>query len=172
MDLKRMNILAFMRKVYELHDCDHVFYNLGIQSAPSKTQVQCLATIPLTSAYSCFKFFFQWIDDGYYDFNDLPIIVKKSINPKDIETPIEEIDSQWDDSPAVLLKALQQLVDVLKDSEQDIKCATEISPDVRCSVVVLAIAKALTPVTVSVAMSISTVQSSATMYIGVMHTSL
>ena len=124
--LERMNILDFMRKVYELHDCDHVFYNLGIQSATSKSQIQCLATIPLTSAYSCFKFFFHWIDDGYYDFNDLPILMKKSINAKDIKTPVEEIDSKWDDSPAALLKALEQLVDILKDSEQDIvKCAME-----------------------------------------------
>ena len=120
MDLERMNILDFMRKVYELHDCDHVFYNLGIQSAASKSQIQCLATIPLTSAYSCFKFFFHWIEDGYYDFNDLPVLMKKSINAKDIKPPVEEIDSKWDDSPAALLKGLEQLVDILKDSEQDI----------------------------------------------------
>ena len=124
--LEKMSILDFMCEVYGIQDYKHVFYNLGIQSSPSRSQLQCLADIRLTSAYSCLKFFFHWIDDGYYDFNNLPIHLKKSINPKDVKTPIEQIDSKWDDSPAALLKALEQLVDILKDSEQDIvKCVME-----------------------------------------------
>ena len=117
--LDKMSILDFMREIYRSMESDHVFYNIGIQSAAS-SQLKCLAKVPLTSAFKCFKFFFQRVDEGYYDFSNLPLILKKTF-PATTEETIAALDSK---NPTELLVGLQQLVDILKDSEQDIiKCA-------------------------------------------------
>jgi len=118
-DLENETAPEFMLNLYEhfKHPKD-VLYEIGVQSAAS-SHLCCLVDLPLVSTYSCLRLFFRWVDEGFYDFNALPFPFKKHLNYRD-QCTLDEMQLGWPGTTADLLKELQQLVDVLKHSEQDI----------------------------------------------------
>lgn len=118
-DLETQTAPEFMLNLYEhlsLHS--DVLYEIGVQSA-SSSHLRCLADLPLTATYSCLRLFFRWMDEGFYDFSALPFPFKVHLGYQDQQS-IEQLRVRWSSTVAELMKELQQLIDVLKHSEQDI----------------------------------------------------
>ena len=109
---------------FMLHLCDHltedndVLYEIGVQHA-SPSQLRCLGDLPLRATYSCLQLFFNWVDEGFYDFSTLPFTFKRHLMKQD-QLAIEQLPSQWSSTDPELIDELQNLMDVLKKSEQDI----------------------------------------------------
>lgn len=118
-DLATEAVPEFMLNLYE-HLTKHsdVLFEIGVQSA-SPSHLRCLADLPLTATYSCLKLFFRWVEEGFYDFNTLPFPFKVHLGYQD-QSCLEQLRMRWPSTAAELKKELQQLVDVLKHSEQDI----------------------------------------------------
>ena len=118
-DLQKATIFDFIHGIYECTmNVNDVMRDIGILNA-STSHLRCLAKLPLTATYSCLKLFFHWVDDGFYDFCTLPFHLKVHLDPKD-QLEIENLYTKWHSTSAELMKGLQELVDVLKHSEQDI----------------------------------------------------
>ncbi len=121
-DLDSLTIPAFMLNLYEhLRKHSDVLYEIGIHSA-APSHLACLAKLPLVSAYSCLKLFFNWVDEGYYDFCDVPFVLKVQMSYPDRNQVEQKLQLSWPSTLAELLREVQQLVDVLKHSEKDIIC--------------------------------------------------
>ena len=118
-DLRAQTAPEFMLNLYE-HLTRHsdVLHEIGVQSA-SPSHLRCLADLPLTATYSCLRLFFRWVDEGFYDFCAVPFPFKVHLGYKD-QQAIEQLRVRWSCTVPELLKELQQLIDVLKHSEQDI----------------------------------------------------
>lgn len=109
----------FMLNLYEhLSKHSDVLYEIGVQSA-TPSHLRCLEDLPLTATYSCLNLFFRWVDEGFYDFCAVPFPFKVHLSYPD-QTAIEQLRMKWAGTVSDLMKELQQLVDVLKHSEQDI----------------------------------------------------
>lgn len=118
-DLENETAPEFMLNLYE-HLTKHteVLYEIGIQSA-SPSHLRCLADLPLTSTHSCLNLFFRWVNEGFYDFSTLPFPFKVHLSYPD-QQYLEQLRMRWPSTVEQLRTELQQLVDVLKHSEQDI----------------------------------------------------
>ena len=115
-DLGSESAVGFMSNLYShLSQHSDVLHKIGVQSG-SPVHVSCLADLPLTSTYSCLELFFHWLDEGFYDFSDTPFPFKVHLGREEVE----EIEKLCVRRSAVVLEELQQLVDLLKQSEQDI----------------------------------------------------
>ena len=121
-DVEKQTTLEFMCTLYKYRGLDEgdsfVFQKIGIQKA-SPPQQKCLIDLPLTATYSCLELFFHWIDEGFYDFSTLPFPFKAHLSKEDM-IAINKLNIKWDSTDSELMKELQQLIDVLKHSEQDI----------------------------------------------------
>ena len=103
----------------DMKEISAVLCEIGVKKA-SSTQVKCLADLPLTDTYECFRLFLHWVNEGFYDFNVLPRAVKQHLMHED-KVAIENLYKKWDRSTdAELLKELTELIEALKHSEQDI----------------------------------------------------
>ena len=118
-DLETATAPEFMLNLYEhLKKDSDVLYEIGVQNA-SPSHLRCLADLPLTATYSCLRLFFRWVEEGFYDFSTLPFPFKVHLSYQD-QVAIEQLRLKWSSTLSELVKELQQLVDVLKHSEQDI----------------------------------------------------
>ena len=130
-NLENQTVPEFMLNLYEhLTKESEVLYEIGIQSA-SPSHISCLAELPLTSAYSCLKLFFGWVEDGYYDFSALPFAFKVHMSDQDKSVVDQQLCLKWQGSVPDLLEELQNLIDVLKHSEQDITSRVNEAANVR-----------------------------------------
>lgn len=120
-DLEALTAPEFMLTLYkDFSEPKDVLFEIGIQSdAASPLHFDCLAGLPLTATYSCLKLFFRWVDEGFYDFCALPFQFKVHLSDQD-QLDIEQLPAKWSNTLGELIKELQQLVDVLKHSEQNI----------------------------------------------------
>lgn len=105
---------------------DHkkVLKEIGIRSA-SNDNLDILANLPLTASYSCLIHFFQWVDEGFYDFCALPYNLKIHLDPQDKKTIETLYISSYD--MQTLLTKVQQLVDILKRLEYEMKEELDVS---------------------------------------------
>ena len=112
-DLQSETAVGFMSKLYN-HLSQHgdVLNEIGIQSA-SSAHLRCLADLPLKSTFSCLKLFFYWVDEGFYDFSAIPFQFKVHLGREE-EEAIEKL------CVTIVFEDLQQLIDLLKQSEQDV----------------------------------------------------
>lgn len=118
-DLETQTAPGFMLKLYNLSSQRDVLFEIGIKKSDVQdVHLRCLAELPLTATYSCLKLFFYWVNEGFYDFNTLPFPLKVHLGPQHKQA-IEQLQTKFS-TAAELLRELQQLVDVLKQSEQDI----------------------------------------------------
>ena len=119
-ELKEQLITHFMLNLYDgITRHSEVLQKIGIQSA-RPSHLLCLGALPLICAYDCLKFFFKWVEEGYYDFNGLPFPFKVHMTDQDQVLIEHEIRSRWTGSIGDLSENLQDLIDDLKDMEQDI----------------------------------------------------
>ena len=113
-DLQSETAVEFMSKLYNHLNQHEVLHKIGVRSA-SPAHVSCLSDLPLTSTYSCLELFVRWLDEGFYDFSDIPFPFKAHLKKEEEE----EIERLCMKKSNVVLE-LQQLVDLLKQSEKDI----------------------------------------------------
>ena len=116
--LEKETVPGFMSNLYGDSSETNVLQSIGIQGA-SPSHRRCLANLPLTATYSCLRLFFHWVNEGFYDFCTLPFHFKAHLAPND-QHEIEKLSTKWESTTSDLKRGLQQLVDVLKHSEQDI----------------------------------------------------
>ena len=119
-ELKDQLIPDFMLNLYQhLKGHSEVLQEIGVRSA-QPSHLQCLADLPLISAYDCLKLFFGWVEEGYYDFSALPFPFKVHMIYQDTLLMDQQLRLRWLGSISDLKEELQELIDVLKHSEQDI----------------------------------------------------
>ena len=135
--LEMQKVPEFMLNLYEhLTKEREVLYEIGIQSA-SPSHISCLAELPLSSVYCCLKLFFGWIEEGYYDFSALPFAFKVHMSYQDKSVVDQQLRLKWQGSVPDLLEELQNLIDVLKHSEQDITSRVNEAANVRALIILI-----------------------------------
>lgn len=118
-DLKTETTSEFMLKHYtDVVEGIDVLNKIGVQSA-SRLGLRSLANLPLTATYSCLSLFCRWVDEAYYAYNMLPFPFKVHLTERD-KLALEQLNLKWTDTKFKLKEELQQLTDVLKQSEQNI----------------------------------------------------
>ena len=119
-DLAKETVPEFMLHLYEhLKKHSDVLYEIGIQTA-SPSHLSCLADLPLTATYSCLRLFFKWVEEGVYDFSDIPFPFKVHMSYQDQMFMDQQLRLRWTGTVNDLNRELEQLVDVLKHSERNI----------------------------------------------------
>ena len=96
-----------------------VLSEIGITNLTA-TQLDCLIQLPLTCSVSCMLLFSSWVDEGLYDFCNLPFPLKTHMSDVDRVAVEQELKESWTGSLGDLLTEMKQLIDVLKHSEGDI----------------------------------------------------
>lgn len=118
--LEKETALKFMINVYkdpQKKEID-VLHEIGVLNV-SDSHLHCLEDLPLTAAYSCLELFSHWLEEGFYDFNMLPSQFKAHLIPDD-KLVLEELHLKWSSTLPCLKRELEELVDTLKHSENDI----------------------------------------------------
>lgn len=64
--------------------------------------------------------FASWVDEGLYDFCNLPFPLKTHMSKEDKVAVEQDLRERWMGSIGDLLSEMKQLIDVLKHSEADI----------------------------------------------------
>ena len=72
---------------------NRVFNELRVNGL-SNTQEHVLRELPLCSLLSAMQLFIEWVQDGRYDFCELPIAFKSHMNEHDSST-IQQLDKTW-----------------------------------------------------------------------------
>ena len=118
--IEKLTAPQFMANLYENLDESDVLREIGVQNA-SPSHLDCLNQLPLTATYSCLMLFFHWVDDGFYDFKAIPFPFKVHMNQQDQRAlSFEQICPKWTSTNSKLMEEVQELIDALKKSEQDI----------------------------------------------------
>ena len=115
-----------LRKI-EVQKKIDVLKEIGIRNA-KQAHLDCLVELPLTATYSCLKLFLNWVDDGFYDFTDLPFPLKGHMDDHALE---QSLKRPGETNLTVLMKHLCQLADILKRSENEIVQAVDEAVQVR-----------------------------------------
>ena len=124
--------LKFVLNLHKhLESEDQALQEIGVRTE-SKPYLDCLINLPLAATYHCFKLFSNWVDEGFYDFNTLPFQVKVRMSKQD-KLSLEEVCSKWTRPVFELMKELQHLIDLLKQSEEEIISQVDSAACVRIS---------------------------------------
>ena len=109
-----------MRTLYaESVDDDALLKQIGIeQLAP--TQLACLRDLPLRSTLRCLLMFTDWVNIGLYDFCTLPFTLKAHMLAMDTEFVENELITTWKGSIWDLFENIEELIEILKHTENDI----------------------------------------------------
>ena len=98
---------------------DALLKQIGIdQLAP--TQLACVKDLPLRSIHSCLIMFTEWINIGLYDFCTLPFSLKAHMSDTDKEFIEQNLTTVWKGSIWDLHENIDELIEVLKHTENDI----------------------------------------------------
>ena len=122
-DLNTLTLPRFMMDyVYEhLSDPQRVLHEIGITPHSLKhSQLTCLIDIPLPRVFACFQRFVQWMDNGIYDFCNLPLAIKVHLSEEDVMFFELELREKWAGTSKELESEVKQMIEVLKHSENDI----------------------------------------------------
>ena len=84
------------------------------------TQFDCFFNLPLISCASCLTIFVTWIDEGFYDFCNIPFALKVKMSKSDSTSIVQGIKETWSGSTNDLLCEVKKLIDILRHSEGDI----------------------------------------------------
>ena len=125
-----------MAYVYEhLTDANQVLTEIGITPNSLKhSQLACLIDLPIPTVFTCFQLFVQWVDQGVYDFCNLPLALKAHLPEADLMFFEQNLRDQWTGTLKGLEAEVKQMTEVLKHSEDDItKKVNEQTSRVSCS---------------------------------------
>ena len=133
--LKEKTATRFMLELYkDMSKESEVLWEIGVRNA-KQSHLQCLYELPLTATYNCLELFLNWIDDGYYDFTDLPFPLKGHMSSRYLEESLPSSrsleESLQKPGESSLMKELQHLADVLKRSEKEVIEAVDKTIEVR-----------------------------------------
>lgn len=118
--LQELTVPRFMLSLYEHITQQHAVLNeIGITNLTT-SQLDCLVQLPLTSTVRCMLLFASWVDEGLYDFCNLPFPLKTHMSKEDKVAVEQDLRERWMGSIGDLLSEMKQLIDVLKHSEADI----------------------------------------------------
>ena len=111
-----------MAYVYEhLTDPTQVLTEIGItQNSLKHSQLDCLIYLPISTIFTCFQLFVQWVHQGVHDFCNLPLALKAHLSEADRMFFDQELRDQWTGALKDLEAEIKQMTEVLKHSEGDI----------------------------------------------------
>ena len=146
--LETLNLSSFMSTyVYkDVTDPRDVLVKIGMtprkHDSKSDSQLVCLTKLPLRCIFNCLQQFVKWVDEGVYDFCNLPIALKTHMTERDTVFIEQELENQWTGSHSALVKEVKHLIDILKYSERDIlKKVNEGASQVRSLLIVFSQAR-------------------------------
>lgn len=122
-DLDTLTLPKFMMEyVYEhITDPIKVLTEIGITPNTLKhSQLVCLIDTPLPFVFACFECFVHWVDNGVYDFCNLPLAIKVHLSEADMNFFELELREKWTGTTVELEAEVKQMIEVLKHSESDI----------------------------------------------------
>ncbi len=122
-DLNTLTLPQFMMAyVYEhLSDPQRVLHDIGVTPHSLKhSQLTCLIDIPVPFVFACLQCFVRWVDNGVYDFCNLPLAIKVHLTEEDVMFFKSELRDKWTGSTKELESEVKQMIEVLKHSENDI----------------------------------------------------
>ena len=85
----------------------------------SDAQLRLLSSTKLSLLFSTLKLFVEWVKDGMYDFNTLPITLKVHLSKHD-HGILKQIPDKYSGTPSNLLEEMKGLVDALLQTEPQI----------------------------------------------------
>ena len=92
--LEQQSVVQFLLVLFDpLGGSRNVLGEVGLRS-PSPQQLACLAELPLTQLFGCLQKFVVWVEEGVYDFCDLPFNVKSHISYPD-QQALQQIPLRW-----------------------------------------------------------------------------
>ena len=110
---------------------DALFKQIDLdQLAP--TQLTTIKDLLLRSTHSCLIMFTEWINIGLYDFCTLPFSLKAHMSDMDKEFIEQNLIATWKGTIWVLHENIDELIEVLKHTENDIAIKVNKCPHVSC----------------------------------------
>ena len=111
-----------MTYVYEdLTNPYEVLTEIGITPNSLKhSQLACLIDMPILTVFACLELFVQWVDQGVYDFCNLPLVLKANLSEADLTFFEKDLIVQWTGTLKGLETEVKKMIEVLKHSEIDI----------------------------------------------------
>ena len=98
---------------------DALLKQIGIDQL-SPTQLACINDLPLNLIHSCLIMFTEWMCIGLYDFCALPFSLKTHMSVTDEEFIEQNLITEWKGSIWDLRENIDELIEVLKHTENDI----------------------------------------------------
>ena len=119
-DLK-MPVFMMSNVYVHLTDPEQVLFVIGITpNSLEQSQIACLVHLPLHAVFACFQLFVQWVDQGVYDFCNLPLALKAHLPEADRVFLEQELKDQWKGELEELETEVKRTIELLKHSEGDI----------------------------------------------------
>ena len=100
----------------ECTDRGEVLAKIGITSSSFK-QSRLLSDLSLQFIFCCLQQFVKWLDQGVYDFCDIPLALKTDMTEKDAQFVEQELVTEWMSNPGGLVDEVKRLIGALKDLE-------------------------------------------------------
>ena len=138
---KNLMLKIGIKELVNLYFCLYLcikFPNISLYSLP-RSQLEYLLSLKLPFLYSTLEQFVQWIKDGMYDFHQLPLVMRKHLEPPD-EEALSNIQKSYAGilcinvhlnqvsisliivgTPSGLLQEMQTLTGALVHAESDIR---------------------------------------------------
>ena len=118
---EKQTLVEFIRYIFKPEITESEAFQKVCVKEATPPQIHYLASLPLTAIYKCLKLFIGWIEEGVYDYCMLPFPFKVHMRLEDKKS-IENLCQRWQFNLPLcdLLKELEQLIDTLKLSEQNI----------------------------------------------------
>ena len=123
-DMSTLTLSEFMTGyVYDhLTEPNKVLAEIGITLKSFKpSQLVCLNKLTLRYMFNCLQQFGKWINEGFYDFSNLPFALKMHLTETDMQfLQHKSIKVKFEGNLDDLAKEVIQLIAVLKHSENSI----------------------------------------------------
>ena len=101
--LEQQTVVQFLLVLFDpLGGSSKVLREVGLHS-PSPQQLACLAELPLTQLFRCLQKFILWVEEGVYDFCDLPFNVKSHMSCQD-QQALQQIPLKWTGTGVIQLQ--------------------------------------------------------------------
>ena len=113
-DLEKQTVPQFMCTIYEHITSKHkILAEIGIVNLID-TQLDCLIYLPLINSANCLLLFANWVNEGIYEFSNVPLTLKVHMSCPDRIAVEENLKQNWIGGIGDLLTEIEQLIDVLK----------------------------------------------------------
>ena len=106
-----------MKKYIDYRITSFTHAKVGIShDSLTETQTSCLSRLPLKYAFACLQMFVRWIEEGFYNFRHLPLVVKATMLNEDELFLKFQLQNHWC-SNGELLHEIKTMLKILRQNE-------------------------------------------------------